>query len=125
MAVCAGGAAASLAAFESIADVTLVVALLAVLAALASEAVIPLTSGGTPVAGVPKLIFATLRTDRAEILILPAAPMPASPASTVPAGATRLTSPAGSVGLVWIVRIPLPATAAPKVVCTLPLASVV
>src|ERR1700722_14131288 len=120
-AFCASGAADSLSAAPPL--TALVAALLVPLAEFAApdrDALTLLTSAGTPVAVPPKLIFVTPMTDWAAMLILPAAPMPASPALTVPTGAMRSTLPGGVVGSVWMVRIPLPVAAPEKSMVTVP-----
>src|SRR5580704_13326254 len=94
------------------ADVADVVAPLAALAAPDTDAVMSLTTTGTPVAVPPKLMLAAPTTLAALMLMSPAAPIPASPALTVPTGAIRFTLPATWPEPVWMVRMPEPATAA-------------
>src|ERR1700730_8642335 len=111
-AVWASGAAASLsAALPAIELVDELVVLLAALDAPAKDAPMLLTSAGTPAAVPPKLMLLTPITAAAAMLMLPAAPMPASPALTVPCGAIKRTLAGGVVGAVWLVRMPLPQTA--------------
>src|SRR5262249_56918121 len=97
---CAGGVAGSRAALASREGVAVVDTLAALAAAPERAAVTPLTAGGTPVAAPPKLMLPAPTTETAAMLMLPAAPMPASPALTVPTGAIRSTLPAGSLVLV-------------------------
>src|SRR5580658_4851907 len=87
-AVCARGVASLPAAAADSADAApLVVALLATEDTPDGLAASPLRSEGTPLAVPP-------------ILMLPEAPIPASPALTVPTGASRSTLPGGTLGLV-------------------------
>src|SRR3984957_10078519 len=112
-AACAKGTV-SLAAFVSATDeVLLVVAPAATAETPDKLALRLLRSDGTPVAVPPKLMLSTPITCAAAILMFPAAPMPASPASTVPTGASRSTSPAGMLGFVCMVRIPEPVASEP------------
>src|ERR1700733_287398 len=100
-AFCASGAEASFsAAFPPTEAVAALLAPLAELDAPDNDGLMLLTSAGTPLAVPPKLMLPTPSTERAAILMLPAAPMPASPALTVPTGAIKSTLPAGVVGSV-------------------------
>src|SRR5208282_350006 len=119
-AACDSGAAASFSLFGVAVLAEELLAALAVLDAPASETPMLLTCAGTPVALPPKVMLSRPTTCNAEMLILPAAPMPASPALTVPSGATRFTSPGFTLGSIWIVRMPLPATAPEKLKVILP-----
>src|SRR5262249_58479210 len=100
IAVWGSGVAGSLVAFAWSEVVAVVDTLAAVAAAPERAAVTPLTAGGTPVAAPPKLMLPAPTTETAAMLMLPAAPMPASPAFTVPTGAIRSTLPAASAALV-------------------------
>ena len=71
----------------------------------------PVSTVGTPVALPPISILPAPRTSTAAIVMLPAEPMPASPAFTTPSGAIRSTLPGFTSGSVKIPRIPLPRTA--------------
>src|SRR6202522_1953716 len=105
---CAKGTV-SLAAFVSATDeVLLVVAPAATAETPDKLALRLLRSDGTPVAVPPKLMLSTPITCAAAMLMLPAAPMPASPASTVPTGASRSTLPSGTSGPASMVRMPDP-----------------
>ena len=77
-------------------SVPLVVALLATEDTPDRLAARPLRSEGTPLAVPPKLMFRAPMTCAAAMLMLPEAPMPASPALTVPTGASRSTLPGGT-----------------------------
>src|SRR5579863_6390462 len=120
-AACASGAAASFsAAALAAAAVEALLAPPAAADAPESEAPILLICAGTPVAVPPKLMLLMPTTEAAAMLMLPAAPIPASPALTVPTGAIKSTLPGGVLDSVWMVRMPLPAAAPEKLIETVP-----
>ena len=69
---------------------------------------------GTPTEAPPEAMLSALRTWAAAIVMLPVARMPASPASTVPRGASRVTAPGSTPATEANTPMPPPVAKPPK-----------
>ncbi|MNR38798.1 hypothetical protein D3C85_1569310 [compost metagenome] len=76
--------------------------------ALVNALVLTVTATGMPLLSPCTWMLAALTTCNAATLTLPDTRMPASPASIVPNGAIRSTSPAGTSGIGASVPMPAP-----------------